>query len=50
MSCQTNANNISHKHVICKNCKQACVGEFNVKRHKKWNLLHNNVNVKKAWK
>ena len=36
--------------LICKNCKQTCVGEFNVKRNKKWNLLDNNVNVKKAWK
>ena len=36
--------------LIGKNCKQTCVGEFNVKRNKKWNLLDNNVNVKKAWK
>ena len=36
--------------LICKNCKQTCVGEFNEKRNKKWNLLDNNVNVKKASK
>ena len=31
-----------------KNCKQICVGEFNINRKKKLNLLDNNINVKKA--
>ena len=33
--------------LICKNCKQVCVGEFNMKSNKKWNLLDNNVNERK---
>ena len=50
MSCQTKQTIYYINMLICNNCKQICVGEFNIKRNKKWNLLDNNVNVKKVGK